>query len=78
MGQLNMHVTADFDRALTELMRRRRIRTKSEAIRLAVHEAVARSRGEAPQVDFTEWIGAGLAAPQNPDPRFPSDDDLWS
>lgn len=77
MGQLNMHVTPEFDQALAELMRRRKLATKSEAIRLAVQEAVARLRGEQRRVDFREWIGAGLAVPPNPRPRFRSDDDLW-
>jgi hypothetical protein len=27
--------------------------------------------------DFRSWIGLGNAAPQNPNPRFNSDDDLW-
>lgn len=77
MGQFNMHVTPDFDQALAELMRRRRVATKSEAIRMAVLETVARLRGERSRVDFREWIGAGLAVPCNPHPRFRSDDDLW-
>ena len=77
MGQLNMHVTPEFDEALTELMRRRHVATKSEAIRVAVLEAVARLRGERSRVDFKEWIGAGLAVPPNPNPRFRSDEDLW-
>ena len=41
MGQMNMRVTPEFDQALAELMRRRHIAHKSEAIRLAVEEAVA-------------------------------------
>lgn len=77
MSQLNMHVTPEFERALAELMRRRKLSTKSEAIRLAVQEAVARLRGGQRQVDFREWIGAGLTVPPNPQPRFRSDDDLW-
>jgi hypothetical protein len=77
MGQLNMQVTPEFERALSELMRRRRIATKSEAIRVAVQEALARLRAERVGVDFRDWIAAGLAAPTNPAPRFGSSDDLW-
>lgn len=77
MGQFNMHMTPEFDLALAELMRRRNVATKSDAIRFAVLETVARLRGERPRVDFREWIGAGLAVPPNPNPRFRSDDDLW-
>jgi hypothetical protein len=77
MGQLNMHVTPEFDLALSELMRRRQLATKSEAIRVAVQEAVARLRGERRRVDYREWVGAGLAVPPNANPRFRSDDDLW-
>lgn len=77
MAQLNMNVTPEFDQALAELMRRRDLATKSEAIRVAVQEAVARLRGGQQRVDFREWIGAGLAVPPNPSPRFRSDDQLW-
>jgi hypothetical protein len=77
MGQLNMHVTQEFEQALAELMRRRGLATKSEAIRVAVQEAVARLRRERQRADFRDWLGAGLAVPPNSKPRFRSDDDLW-
>ena len=77
MGQFNMHVTPEFDQALAELMRRRHLTTKAEAVRVTVLEAVARLRGERSRVDFREWIGAGLVVPPNPNPRFRSDDDVW-
>lgn len=77
MAQLNMHVTPEFNEALAELMRERGLKTKSEAIRVAVQEAVARLRGSRRAPDYREWIGVGLAVPPNPNPRFPSHDELW-
>lgn len=77
MGQLNMHLTPEFASALAELMRRRRIGSKAEAIRTAVFEAVRQLRGGQEAVDFRTWIGIGLAAPLNPDPQFKSEDELW-
>jgi hypothetical protein len=77
MSQLNMHVSEDFDRALREYMRRRRIRTKAEAIRRAVAESLERAKAEQPTIDFRAWIGAALEAPLDPNARFQTDDDLW-
>ena len=77
MAQLNMHVSPAFERALSRYMRARGIRTKSEAIRRAVEDGLDRIRRSARSADFAEWIGLGSRAPQNPAPRFPSDDALW-
>ena len=77
MSQLNMHVTPEFDEALSEYMRRARIRTKAEAIRRAVAEALERLRSQGADTDFSSWIGAALEAPLDADARFKSDDDLW-
>ena len=27
--------------------------------------------------DFSEWLGLGTQSPENPEPRFSSDQDLW-
>ena len=75
MSQLNLHVTREFERDLGRFMRLRGMRTKSEAIRLAVREGLERAR-RAPSKGFSGWAGAGLTVEPNPDPRFPSDDDL--
>ena len=76
MSQLNMHIKPDFERDLTRFMSLRGLRTKSEAIRLAVREGLERARST-PRKSFTRWAGAGLGAGTNPEPRFPTDDDLW-
>ena len=44
MSQINVHLTAEFEQALAELMRLRQIKTKSDAIRAAVQEALERER----------------------------------
>jgi Arc/MetJ-type ribon-helix-helix transcriptional regulator len=77
MKQINVNVTPDFDRDLRRLMQARRIGTKSDAIRQAVHEAAERKRAAA-DFDFHAWIGAGLeAGPLNKKPKFKSHDELW-
>lgn len=78
MSQLNIHVTERFEKVLARLMKLRSLKTKSEAIRVAVEETLERAqkrsqRGE----NYAEWLGLGLRAPLNPSPRFHSDDDLW-
>lgn len=78
MAQLNINVTPSFERALTRLMRIRRLKTKSEAVRIAVEEALAASSRRVGAADFTAWIGLGTSAPQNPTPRFPDHASLWS
>ena len=77
MSQINIHLTSEFEQALTEFMRLRQIKTKSDAIRAAVQEAVERERRRRETPDFSRWVGLATKAPQNPAPRFRSDDDLW-
>jgi hypothetical protein len=77
MAQLNIVVTPQFERDLQRLMKLRRIPTKSDAIRFAVHELA--SRGSKPDGTlFSELLGAGLRAPLNSELKFKSEDDLWS
>ena len=78
MSQLNLHVKPDFERDLARLMRLRGLPTKSAAIRLAVRETLERVERAGSRTDFASWRGAALAAELNPNPRFTSDDDLWS
>lgn len=52
MPQINLHVSAEFEASLETLMRHRGLRSKSEAIRLAVQEAAAPYRAAAPR-DFS-------------------------
>jgi Arc/MetJ-type ribon-helix-helix transcriptional regulator len=54
MAQINFHTTPEFEADLEALMKRRGLRTKSEAIRLAVHELATRP---APQRDLSGLIG---------------------
>jgi hypothetical protein len=77
MSQLNMNVTEDFQEDLERLMKLRTIRTKADAIRTAVREAVERALRPRNDTEFRDWLGAGLKAKPNPQPRFTSDDDLW-
>ena len=77
MSQLNIHMTPAFERVLKRFMEIREIRTKSEAIRLAVEESLDRELRNASSTDFTSWLGLGKAAAENLAPRFPSHDALW-
>ncbi len=78
MPQLNIHLTPEFQRSLAEYMRLRHLKTKSDAIRQAIREALERERSRRQTPDFTTWVGLGNRAPLSPHPRFRSDDDLWS
>jgi Arc/MetJ-type ribon-helix-helix transcriptional regulator len=77
MPQLNLHLTPEFEEALEDLMKLRQVRTKSEAVRLAVLEAADRERRRRTPADFSSWLGLGRKAPENPKPKFRSDADLW-
>jgi Arc/MetJ-type ribon-helix-helix transcriptional regulator len=77
MAQMNLHLTAEFERALARFMRLRKLSSKSEAVRIAVQEAAEREVRTRSATDFREWLGKGHAAPPNPAPRFATDDDLW-
>jgi hypothetical protein len=75
MRQLNLQVSPEFEADLQQLMKKRKLSTKSKAIRLAVREAVTKLQSE--DFSFEQYIGAALKAPLNPRPKFKSDDDLW-
>lgn len=77
MKQLNLNVTPEFERDLRRLMKLRNIARKSDAIRLAVREAVERLAAGA-ECDFRAWLGWGLKAPVRRRRRFRSEDQLWS
>lgn len=78
MSQLNIHLTPEFEQTLSDYMHLRGIKTKSEAVRQAIQEAVDRERRLRRVPDFTRWVGLGNRGIENPTPRFRSDDDLWS
>lgn len=77
MAQLNVHLTPDFENALQRFKDLRGLPSKSEAVRVAVQEALERETRLPPKVDFRDWLGLGKKVPQNPNPRFRSHDDLW-
>jgi hypothetical protein len=77
MRQLNVNVTPELEADLRKLMKQRNLTRKSDAIRLAVHEAAA--KGDASRdYDYRMWLGQGLRAPLRRKPRFRSEDELWS
>jgi len=77
MSQLNLQLTPGFEEDLRLLMQIRGIRTKSEAVRSAVAEALAAARSRKPSADFAGWIGLARLGRENARPRFASDGDLW-
>ena len=76
MPQINIHLTREFEQALAEFMQLRQIKTKSDAIRAALQESLDRARRHK-EAHFSRWVGLGIQAPENPAPRFRSDNDLW-
>lgn len=77
MSQLNLHMTPSLENALGKFMRLRRIRTKSEAVRVALHEGLERALTQCPSADFRTWVGLAKQAPINTTPRFHDHDELW-
>ncbi len=79
MSQMNLNVTPEFQRDLEDYMKRKGIRQKSEAIRLALREALERlNPGRKQASPWDRLFGFGLKfGPLNPKPRFKNDDDLW-
>ncbi len=77
MAQMNLNVTPEFERVLQRFMRLRKLTSKSEAVRLAVSEAVERENRGRAHAPFSSWLGAGNRAQPNPHPRFANEDDLW-
>ncbi|MCP4660526.1 MAG: hypothetical protein GY856_34430 [bacterium] len=78
MAQLNIHLQPAFVEDLEKFMSLRGVRTKSEAVRIAVREGLDRLiRKRRSHPDFQQWKGRALRAAVNPRPRFQSDEDLW-
>jgi hypothetical protein len=77
MSQLNIHVTAHFERDLNKFMKLRHITTKSEAIRLAIKEGIQHASAHVKPENFTHWLGLAKQVPTNKKAKFSSDDDLW-
>ena len=78
MSQLNIHMTPGFAKDLSKFMKLRHITTKSEAIRVAIKEAIEHATAQQKTTDFSEWLGLGLGVPTNKKTRFSSDDGLWT
>ncbi len=75
VAQINLNVTPDFERNLRRYMRARGLRTKSEAIREAVREALGLIERRAAPGELDGWLG--LAEGGRRRPRFISEDQLW-
>ena len=76
MARLNLNMTPEFKKDLEKYMRQRGITTKSEAIRMALHELVT-LLNVSKKSDFDSWLGAGLKAEHKSTRKFRSEDDLW-
>jgi Arc/MetJ-type ribon-helix-helix transcriptional regulator len=76
MKRLSLRVTPEFERDLKRFMKRRGFKRKSDAIRLAVHEAAERSAR--PKIDFRALIGIAAKDPPDPNAKFLTEDDLWA
>ena len=68
MAQINFHTTPEVDSALDRLMRRRGLRTKSEAIRLVICEAAGLEEN-VPAKDFANLVGLFNRLPNKPAPK---------
>jgi Arc/MetJ-type ribon-helix-helix transcriptional regulator len=78
MRQMNLQITPAFDEELARYMRLRKLPSRSEAVRTAVHEALQASLGPTRASDFAALVGFAAEESENPARRFRSDDDLWA
>ena len=77
MSQINFHTTPEFNMALADYMRIRGLKTKSEAIRQAVFDALEAATAGSDSCDFGSWLALAAGAKQNPEPRFSNHAELW-
>ena len=75
MPRLTLQTTPEFEEDLKRIMEQKTLKTKSEAVRFAVHETAARLKAKS--FNYSKLLGLGNVGPTNPNPRFKSDDDLW-
>lgn len=78
MKQINLHVTPSFLKELTTVMKMKGIKTKSEAIRVAVHHLVEQLTSSRTQTSFRGWLGMGLKSPLSLNRQFKDEDALWN
>ncbi len=76
MAQLNLNMTEQFKKDLEKYMKKRGLKTKSDAIRAALREIVI-SISAVQETDFDSWLGAGLKAETKTRRKFKTEDDLW-
>jgi hypothetical protein len=77
MKQFNLNVDKEFERDLKLLMKHKRVKRKSDALRQLVHDEAEKIR-KAAKFDFSSFLGIALKYPENPNPKFKTEDDLWS
>jgi hypothetical protein len=81
MTQLNIRMTAEFNRNLRKFMKVRHIKSKAEAeaeaIRTAIKEGLDHVTAHEKSLDFSKWLDLAKEASINNKSRFNSDDNLW-
>jgi Arc/MetJ-type ribon-helix-helix transcriptional regulator len=79
MKQLNIKLDSHLAKGLEILIKRRRLAGKTEAVRVAVREAVERLlNSERAKRTFRDSLGCAMSIGKlNPQPRFKTEDDLW-
>ena len=76
MPQINLNVTPQFAEDLERLVRLRGLPNRSQAIRVAVREAVERALAEAPAGGIASLQGIAVQGARRRR-RFTDDDGLW-
>ncbi|HSW70514.1 MAG TPA: hypothetical protein VLH77_00865 [Gammaproteobacteria bacterium] len=77
MSQLNIHMTLKFEKDLQKFMKLRHIKTKAEAVRIAIQESLEHALPHKKKIDFSAWLGLATQVPVSKKTSFSSDDDLW-
>lgn len=76
MSQININITREFAKDLEELMKFAGIKSKSDAIRLAVHDMLNKVKSKRKSKNFRSLLGMGLKAPVRTKGLL-DEDSLW-
>jgi len=77
MNQLNMQMTAEFQRDLEVAMKKLGARSKSEAIRLAVREMAKKPPGGGSRITWHQLLEAARNESPRKSRRFASHAEVW-
>lgn len=77
MKQLNCYINTVDEESIAHLQKHLGLKSRAEAVRQALRIAAQVTRNKRPG-DYSHFLGRYAARPENPKPKFATEDDLWS